>query len=262
MALNDLKLNNSIRSASNDLTKSFEKLSSGKRINKAADDAAGLAIVSALEADIKTNLQAARNAVDGISIADIADSALGQVSDITVRQQELAAQSANGTLSDDQRAALDAEYQALEQEKGRILSSTEFNGVNVFSGGTLQVGNDSSANSQISLPSVDTASVLSAQSIATQGGAQAAIDSLNSVSSAVGALRGQVGAAVSRVEAAEQNARSEAVAAEAAASRIRDVDVAEESAKLTASRIRQQSSVALQAQAGNINADTVLRLLS
>jgi flagellin len=256
------RLSNFINLNSKELNKSFERLSSGKRINRAQDDAAGLAVVSALEADVKTSLQGARNAVDGVSIASIADGALSQISDIGSRQSELAAQAANGALSDDQRQALNNEYQQLEQEKSRILQTTEFNGVNVFSGATLQVGSDGSSSSQIGLPAVSTASVTSPQDISTQAGARSAIDALSTQNENLNQVRGQVGSVVNRVEVAEENARSRAVESESAASRIRDADIADESAKNVASRIKQDINVALQAQANKINSDSVLRLLN
>jgi flagellin len=257
------KLGISLDRSSKDISSAFDRLSSGKRINRASDDAAGLAIVAALEADVKTTLQGARNAVDGVSIANIADSALGSVSDINTRQAELAAQASNGTLSDEQRASLNTEYQELNQEKQRILSTTEFNGVSVFSQNstTLQVGTDASSNSQIQLPSTDTSSLGAGGDISTQAGAQAALDASSGQTQEIASLRGQIGAVVSRLEKAENNARNSAVESETAASRIRDADIADEAAKLTSARIRQDSTAALQAQAGKLNANTVLRLL-
>jgi flagellin len=254
----------SLNNFSQQLSNSFQKLASGKRINKASDDAAGLAIVSALESDVSTELQGARNANDGQSIADIADSALGAVSDITTRQQELASESANGTLSDQQRTTLNDEFQSLEQEKSQIFSTTQFNGVSVFNGQgtTLQVGTTGGANSQITLPSGDTSTLSSAQDISTQGGAQSAIDALNTHSQNISSLRGQVGAVSSRIDAASENARNNAVESESAASRIRDVDVAEEKSNEVGASIRQQATTALIAQASQLSAQSVLKLLS
>ena len=134
----------------------FEKISSGKRINRASDDAAGLAIVDALESDVKTLDQASRNASDGISQIAIADGATSSISDINTRLQELASQASNGTLSGTQRGSLNSEFQQLTQERDRIISSTEFNGVKVFNGSStnIQVGNGSDSNSQVSIPSL------------------------------------------------------------------------------------------------------------
>lgn len=246
------------------LNNSQERLSSGKRINRASDDAAGLAIVSSLESETRTAAQAVRNASDGISVANVADSALGNISDITARQQELATQAANGTLSDEQRSTLNNEFQQLSQERDRILSTTEFNGQKVFNneGTTLQVGTGSDANSQIKLPSVDTSSLsTSSLDISTQDGAKAAIDNLNDQTQSVASRRGEIGAAVSRVDVASNSAQSQSTEAEAAASRIRDADIADEAAKSVAAKILVQGSTAVAAQGGKLTADMVQKLL-
>ncbi len=262
MAIDSSKITRQLDLSGQEVNKSLQKLSTGKRINKSSDDAAGAAIVAQLEASVKVTNQGARNALDGISIASIADSALGSLSDITARQQELAAQAANGTLGTEQRAALDAEYQQLSQEANRITQTAQYNGVSVFSGSSLQVGSDGSSTSQISTPTVSTSSVVSSGSIATQAGAQSAIDSLAQQNQNISQVRGQIGASVSRIESAERNARDSAIEAESAASRIRDADFAQETANLTASQIRQQTSTALSAQVSKINSDSVLKLLS
>ena len=259
---NSFKLGNSLSKSSSEMQSSFEKLSSGKRINKAKDDAAGLAIVAALESEVRTTIQGARNAVDGISVASIADGALSQISDISSRQAELAAQAANGTLSDEQRSTLNQEFQNLDAEKSRILSTTQFNGVNVFSGTTLQVGSDSSSNSQITIPAVDTASLITGKDISTASGAASALDTLQTQSDTLSGIRGEIGASVNRASISETNSRNKAVESEAAASRIRDVDIADETAKLTSASIRQNATAALSAQIGKINSDTVAKLLS
>ena len=250
-----------LTNATNDLRSAFEKLSSGKRINRAKDDAAGLAIVSQLEADISITKRAINNGGDAISISNVAESALAQVGDITTRQQELATQAANGVYSDEQRANLDSEYQALEQEKNRILSSTTFNGQSVFEGNSIQVGSDSGANSQINLPSVDAASLLSpGSSIASAANARAALDDLKAKSDTTSSLRSEFGAANSRIEQSISNNQTKVENEERAASQIRDVDVADEAAKSISARIRQQSSQAVLAQ-GNLTAQSVLKLL-
>ncbi len=250
-----------LTNATNDLRSSFEKLSSGKRINRAKDDAAGLAIVSQLEADTRISRRAIDNGGDAISIANVAESALTQVSDITTRQQELATQAANGVYSNEQRANLDSEYQALEQEKNRILSSTTFNGQSVFQGSTIQVGSDSSASSQISLPSVNASSLLSSgSSIASVDQARSALDDLKSKSDTTSSLRSEFGAATSRIEQSINNNQTKVENEERAASQIRDVDVADEAANSVAARIRQQASQAVLAQ-NNLTSQSVLKLL-
>ena len=129
---NTSNINRLLSQSTTELSKSFEKLSSGKRIVSASDDAAGLAVVSALEASSVVQNRAAQNAGDGLSLANIAEGAIDSISQITSRQSELAEQSANGTLSDTQRASLNNEFQQIYQEKERIRATTHFNGVNGF----------------------------------------------------------------------------------------------------------------------------------
>jgi len=140
------------------LSRTFERLSSGQRINRAADDAAGLAIADSLRADQRIANVAIRNANDGISTIAIADSALGEIGNVLSRLAELAEQSANGVYSNDQRSALQNEFLSLASEIERIAVTTVFNGVNLLSGGgttTLQVGFDSASTSQISFAGVE-----------------------------------------------------------------------------------------------------------
>lgn len=245
-------------------TKSFQRLASGRRINSAADDAAGLAIAEALASDVRTTLQGARNASDAISITDIANGAAAQVEGIRQRQRELAEQSANGTLSDAQREPLNNEFQQLEQEAQRIIATTKFNGVSVFSttgeNTSIQVGIDGSANSTINLNKINPSSSQSFN-ISTQANALTALDGVKELSQNLSAQRGQLGGVESRINVAQNRARDNAVVFEAAASRIRDVDVATETANLVRSQIRERAGTALLAQA-NQDKRRVLSLLS
>lgn len=248
------------------LSESFKKLSSGKRINSAKDDAAGQAIVAALEASVTSLSQASRNSADSQSALSIADGALSQISDISSRLKELATESANGTLSDEQRGALQTEYSQLTQEISRIAGSTEFNGQNLLDGGsfTSQVGTDSGPDSQISVEGTDVAAIstdVSLQNISTQAGAQAALASVDSLISNLASARGDIGAVVSRLDTASNNIATRKENEAAAAARIRDLDVAEETANLTAAKIKTDIGSAISAQA-NLNKKTVLDLLS
>ena len=243
--------------------KASVRMSSGKRINSASDDAAGLAIVAALESDAAVLDQAQRNGSYASSMADIANTSLSSVADITTRQRELAAQAANGTLSDSNRQALNNEYQPLEQEKQRILDTSEFNGTKIFNseGTTIQVGSSGDASSQIVLPSGDASGLGSAvPDISTASTARAALDDLSNKTDAISTLQGQLGAAVSRVDYASQNAANGSIQAQSAASRIRDADIAAEAANYTAAQIRLQASTAMAAQA-NQHSSSVLALL-
>ena len=258
--------------ASNALSKSFEKLSSGQRINKASDDAAGLAIADSLKADQRVATVAIRNANDGVSTIAIADSALGEIGNVLGRLAELAEQSANGVFSSTQRSALSNEFVALGSEIERIATVTTFNGVALLSGGstiTLQVGFNSQSTSQISYTGVQgtlqalglaqagvsalTYSITDTQGAPTTTNAQSAsrlaLDAVRNAISSLASSRGQLGAVDSRLQVA---INSLAVAREnfaAAESRIRDTDVAEEAANLTRLNILQQAGASILAQA-------------
>jgi flagellin len=252
------------------LSQAFNKLSSGYRINRGADDAAGLAIAESLKAQSRIAGQAIRNTNDGISTIAIADGALGEVANILARLAELASQSANGTLSTTQRSVVSNEFVALSSEIERIASVTEFNGIKLLSGSsqiTIQVGTGSGAASQIGyqnqlatlagigLGNSAGALVYSINGTTDAGAATAARLALDAVYSAiysVGAARGTLGGVESRLSTAIANlgvARENLVAAE---SRIRDVDVAEEAANLTRLNILQQAGTAVLAQANQL----------
>jgi flagellin len=249
-------------SSTNDLRQSYERLSSGLRIVRARDDAAGLAIADALRADSRIASVAIRNANDGISLVSIADGALDQMSSVLTRMAELAEQSANGTLGTAQRSALSQEFVALGSEIQRIAETTTFNGLLLLSGGasvSLQVGFDSSANSQVAFNGVD--GTLESIGLASKGGkqlifslndsastvsaqvsARSALDAVKLAISSLTTSRGTLGAAESRLSVARENFK-------AAESQIRDVDVAEEAANLTRLNILQQAGASVLAQA-------------
>ena len=250
------------------LRQSFERLSSGLRIVRARDDAAGLAIADALRADSRIASVAIRNANDGISLISIADGALDQMSSVLTRMAELAEQSANGTLGSEQRSALSQEFLALGSEIERIAETTEFNGIQLLSGGgstALQVGFDSGSNSQITFNGVS--GTLSSIGLATSGSqlafsvnaagtnldAQiAARAALDAVTAAIGSLttsRGTLGAAESRLSVTINNLSVARENFRSAESQIRDVDVAEEAATLARLNILQQAGAAILAQA-------------
>lgn len=255
-------------SATTELSKTFEKLSSGQRINSASDDAAGLAIADSLRAAQRVAAVAIRNANDGISAISIADGALEGISSVLQRLSELAEQSANGVYSTTQRSAMQNEFSALGSEIERIAVTTTFNGVNLLSANTsisLQVGFDSASTSQLqiaavrgTLASLGLASTNSSQmSFSLTGttidnGVSASRIALDAINGAIGSLsssRGTLGAVQSRLQFAVNNlsvARENFAAAE---SNVRDVDVAEEAANLTRLSILQQAATSVLAQA-------------
>ncbi|HQH26768.1 MAG TPA: flagellin [Oligoflexia bacterium] len=249
-----------------DLRQSFEKLSSGLRIVRARDDAAGLAIADALRADQRIAGVAIRNANDGISMISISDGALNEIGNVLTRMAELAEQSANGTLGVSQRSALQQEFVSLGSEIQRIASTTSFNGIQLLSGGStvqLQVGFDSAATAQISFTGVQ--GTLEALGLASSGSAAltyslqassdsqgAALSSLDAVKAAISSLtttRGSLGSVESRLTVAVNNLQVARENFASAESQIRDVDVAQEAANLTRLNILQQAGAAVLAQA-------------
>jgi flagellin len=265
--------------SSDSLGRTFERLSSGQRINRAADDAAGLAIADSLRADQRVASVAIRNANDGISTIAIADSALGEIGGVLSRLAELAEQSANGVYSNSQRSALQNEFSALASEIERIAITTVFNGVQLLSGGgttVLQVGFDSQSTAQISFTGVQ--GTLAALGLATTGssalsysisansseGAQSAsrlaLDAVNNAITSLAIQRGNLGASEARLNVAIKNLSVSRENFAAAESRIRDVDVAAEAAELTRLNILQQAGAAVLAQA-NQQPQLALQLL-
>lgn len=243
----------------------YSRLSSGLRIATAADDAAGLAISERMRSQIRSYGAAARNAQDGISLVQTAEGALNETSNILSRMRELAVQSANGTLSDTDRDTINQEVTALVDELDRIASSTDFNGIALLDGtsttASIQVGLDSGEVIDIALQDttsgtlgVDTVDVASAAS------ASSALSVIDLAIDTVNTSRGSLGAAQNRLTSSYTsilNARENLSAAE---SRIRDVDVASETADLTRNSIMQQAAVSVLQQA-NVQPQIALRLL-
>jgi flagellin len=247
--------------------KSMEKLSSGLRINRAGDDAAGLAISEGLKADIRSLEQASRNAADGISMIQTGEGAMDEISNILVRMKELAEQSATGTLGDTERGYLDAEYTALTEEIDRIAAGTEFNGVQMLdgTGGTvnIQVGIGSAASDRVGVDlsnDMDAAAAGISTDITTDSNAQSALGEIDSAISAISGQRADFGAIQNRLESSIRNINMTAENLSAANSRIRDVDVAKETSAMTSYQILQQAGVSVLAQA-NMAPSLALALL-
>lgn len=257
--------------------KSLEKLSSGLRINRAADDAAGLSIAEGLKAQVNGYNVAQRNAQDGISVIQVAEGAYAEAQAILQRMRDLAVQGANDTNSGDARAAIQAELNELTAELGRIASSTNFNGTQLLGAGedgaavtdlSIQVGADGAADNAITidLTTANLDSILSDLDAATNvlvgdhDEAQGAITALDAAIDAVSDVRSKLGATQNRLEYASTVA---AVAAEnlaAAESRIRDVDMAKEMMEFNRTNILSQAGIAMLAQA-NASNQGVLQLL-
>ena len=260
------------------LSQSVERISSGLRINRASDDAAGLAISEGLRSDIRALRQAVRNSNDGISLVNITEGALNEQGSMLIRLRELASQAATGTTGSTERATIQLEFNSLRNEIDRITATTEFNGQKLIDGSLsssiastsqvfIQVGIDNSVNSrinlneQINLQAV-TASALSIDtlSVTTSTAALSALDGISNAISSVTATRGQVGAVQNRLIRSISNLSISVENLSAADSQIRDADIAEEVALLTRNQILVQASTAMVGQA-NLIPQSVLQLL-
>ena len=266
-----LNAQKNLRTNNMGLERSMARLSSGNRINQAADDAAGLAISENLKAQIRGMKQASRNAEDGISLVQIAEGGLQELTNIMTRLRELSVQAASDTIGDTERKFLDVEYQQLKSEIQRISEITQFNGRDLLNGTggimDIQVGvhndafkdrisfNTSAANATLE------AMGLTALGVATKETAQSAIETVDLAMVSVNAMRANFGAMQNRLSSTINNL---AVAHEnfsAANSRIRDTDVAEETAEMTRNNILLQAGVSVLGQANSIQ-QAALKLLS
>jgi flagellin len=271
----NLAANNAYRNLSNtqnDLSKSLEKLSSGLRINRASDDAAGLAISEGLKSQVNGMGVAARNAQDGISVIQTAEGSLTEVHSILQRVRDLAVQAGNDSNNDESREAIATEVTALGAELTRISASTNFNGINLLDNAasttpmTFQVGAGSTGADQISVSLKDVAAV----GTVISGLAAAGFDSASAALLTIGAIDGEIvgvstaraslGADQNRFESVIKNLQVSKENLSAANSRIRDTDMAEEMVKFTKANILSQAGTAMLAQA-NQSGQGVLQLL-
>ena len=262
MAMNAYRNYNTNTSA---LSKNLEKLSSGYKINRAGDDAAGLAISEKMRAQITGLEKAQDNAKDGISLVQTAEGALTEVHDMLNRMVELATQSANGTYEKTDRDSLQEEVTALLKEINRIGSASNFNGQNMFTtaGITFQIGETNNAVNRLTVTvgQLSTSSLsISKLNISTQTGAQAAISTINTAIKTVSTIRGKLGAVQNRLEHTINNLGVMTENIQDAESTIRDTDVAEEMMAYTKNNILIQSAQAMLAQA-NAVPQGVLQLL-
>lgn len=253
------------------LDKSLERLSSGYRINRAGDDAAGLAISENLKAQIRGLKQAARNAQDGISLIQVAEGSLNEISSILIRLRELAVQAASDTIGPVERQFLNVEYDQLVSEVDRIADGTEFNGTQLLSGtGSIldfQVGTRNDPNiDRISLDAskadANAAALgINLTSVADKASAQNSLTAIDSAIVAVSAMRADFGAVQNRLNSTYGNLQVSLENMAAANSRVRDADVAEETAELTKNNILLQAGTAVLAQA-NLSSQSALALLN
>ena len=242
-----------------ELTTSMERLSSGKRINHARDDAAGMAISSKMTSQVRGMNQAVRNTNDGISMVQTADGAMEGIADKLQRMRELAVQSTNGIYSTSDRAALDIEFQALDDEIGRVANSAEFNGTTLLSSTktlTIQVSYaDDSTNGKIDVDLTKVTSTglsINDDVITTQDAASTAIGAIDDALSTVNSARATLGATQNRLETTVTDLKNNVENLSASRSRIQDADFASETAQLAKSQILQQAGMAMLAQANQL----------
>ena len=240
------------------LSKSMERLSSGLRINRAGDDAAGLAISQNMQGSIRSMNQAVRNANDGISMTQTAEGALGETSNILLRMRELGTQAANGTLTQSQRDNIQTEFKSLQDEVDRISKVTEFNGAKLLDGklsANLQVGTGTTVGTDtinVALKGADTTTLkidTGAIDVKTEAAARASLTAIDSAISNVATMRGGLGAIQNRLTSTINNLQVAVENTSAANSRIVDVDVAAETANMTRAQILTQAGVSILSQA-------------
>ena len=278
MAMNAAR---NLTTAYSNLGTSVNRLSSGLRINNAADDAAGLAIRELMRADIASINQGVRNAMDAISMIQTADGALGVIDEKLIRMKELAEQAATGTYNSDQRLIIDSEYQAMASEITRIANATDFNGIYLLNGnlsaethdgeslnptGKLKVhfgaGNDSAEDYYYIQIGNSTASALGvgigagsgaqARSVSTQALAQRALEGIQNAIISKDKIRANLGALQNRLENTITNLQIQAENLQASESRISDVDVATEMTEFVRQQILSQAAVAMLSQANSL----------
>ena len=257
-----------LNSTNNNLSLSLARVSSGLRITKAADDAAGLGVATNLHSQSISTSQAMRNANDGISIIQTAEGAQNEVIDILQRMRELAVQSSSETLEDSERSYIQDEFTSLQSEISRISGVTEFNGIALSDGTTasidVQVGiqSDNASRIAVTLGDLQTSTLGfdSTVSLSASGAAQSAIDTLDSALDTVNGYRSDLGAVQNRLDSALNNNQTFLESVEGARSAIQDADYADETAEMTKFQIMQQAGIAALAQAKNMN-QSVISLL-
>jgi flagellin len=261
---------NALKKSTSAQQESLAKMSSGSRITKASDDAAGMAISEKLKSQIRSTQQANRNANDGVSMIQVAEGGLDEVQNILTRLRELSIQAASDTVGDEERKMTDVEYQNLKQEAQRISEVTKFNGVSLLNGEgedlDIQVGlNNDSFQDRITYKTGSISSGLESLGIsdieaASKEGAQGSLESLDEAISKVSGQRAELGALQNRLQSTSRNLDTSSENLSAANSRIRDVDYASETAKMAKNNILSSAGTAVLAQA-NSQGQSALRLI-
>ena len=253
-----------LRRSTLDLNKSLERLSSGLRINRAADDAAGLAIAEAFRSIVRGSDVAQRNAQDGISLVQTAEGALSETTNILQRIRELAVQAANGTQSDNNRAAINTEVQQLLEQIDKIATNTEFNGIYVLSATQsviLQVGAFSGQVLAITVTGAKTNDLsINSVNVSTMAGAVSALSLVDNALKSVNSLRATLGAYQNRLEFTINTLAIQEENSASSESAIRDADIAQETIRFTRNQILVNAGTSVLAQS-NVVPQTALQLL-
>ena len=260
-----------LNNTKNSLDATMEKLSSGSRINRAGDDAAGLAISENLRAQIRGFRQAKRNAQDGVSLVQVTEGGLNEISNMIVRLRELAIQAASDTIGDKERSFTDREFQALKSEIQRIADTTSFNGNQLLNGKggvfEIQVGTGNNPFADRLTYNSETANVtlealgMVGESVSTKVGAQTSLGALDESLMRVNSVRADLGAMQNRLQSTINSLAISDENLSAANSRIRDADLAQEVSDMTKSNILMQAGISVLGQANN-QAQSALKLLS
>ncbi|AXK81525.1 flagellin [Pseudolabrys taiwanensis] len=239
---------------------SLAKIASGSRINKASDDAAGLAIATKISSDITSLQQASTNATQAVAVLQTADGGASNISDILTRMKSLASQSSSGTVTDTERTYLQDEFSQLQDEVDGTASGTRYNGVSLLDGTSnfstgvdVLVGTDASDTIQIKIDNLSASNLgISSLDISTQSGADSALTTLDTAISSVSSARASIGAQESRFEFRANALSSTEENLSSAKSSITDVDVAAEQANLSSAEVKTQAAVAAAAQANQM----------
>lgn len=256
----------SLASSQREINKSFSQLSSGSRITKSADDAAGLSISENLKSTIRGYQQASRNANDGISLIQVSEGGLGEISNILTRLRELGVQASSDTIGDEERGFINKEVQQLKAETDRIAKTTRFGAVKLLdgSGGTFdfQVDVSNTENDRITFDSSQQNATLSALGVdgldfSTKEGARESLDTVDKAQKSVSGQRANLGALQSRLISTTDQLAVSVENFSAANSRVRDTDIAQSSAELARNSILQQASVSTLAQANQTPAQAL-----
>ncbi len=241
---------NNLNKLQSPLESTLQKLSSGKKINSAKDNAAGLAIIEQFASQIIGANQGYRNVNDGISLTQVADGFTSEISDMSQRARELATQSSNASLNDSDRAALQAEFSQLQEEVKRLTGSASFNGQDLLNNdSSLSFQVDAGSDDQINVKTHDLDSQLTdffSADISTAAGAKGAISTIDSSLESINTIRAEYGATNNRLESAGESLLNKQVNLESAKSRILDTDYAQSTSDLTKNMILNQAGIAVQ----------------